>query len=71
MERPISEMRERGARPERIRVTISASERLLLAAALGPDNTVVALHGAERDPHRLTQIETAFEALTRRLGELL
>ncbi len=71
MERPISEMRERGARPERIRVTICAADRLLLAAALGPDNTVVALHRAERDPHDLPRIEAAFEALTSRLAELL
>jgi len=52
-------------------VTIGASERLLLAAALGADNTLVALHRAERDPHRLTEIEAAFEELIDRVRGLL
>jgi len=71
LERPIAEMRSRGASPDRIRVTISASERLLLAAALGPDITLVALHRAELNHHRIRQIEAAFEGLIDRLHDLL
>ncbi len=64
-------MRARGSDPRRIRVLIDASERLLLAAALGPDNTVVALHREVRDPHRIDPIEAAFEGLVDRLSRLL
>ena len=71
IERPISAIRDQGSDPERIRVTINASERLLLAAALGPEFTLVAVHRAERDPHRITRIEAAFEGLITRLHGLL
>ena len=70
LERPLDELRQRSTDARTLRVTIAASRRLLLAAALA-DHTLVALHHAEHNLERVAQIESAFEGLISRLYRLL
>lgn len=70
LERPLNTLRQRSVDPRGLRVTIAASRRLLLAAALA-DHTLVVLHHAEHNLERVAQIESAFERLIGRLYGLL
>jgi len=71
IERPITALRRGQARPERIRVTIDATQGLLLAAAVDADTTLAAVHTAQPEEANIARLEAAFEGLIGRLRLLL
>lgn len=73
IERPLTILRERerGREPDALRVTIDAARGVLVAAAIGREYTLVALHLPASARRSVTQIEEDFEWLVGRVRYLI
>ncbi|MEZ4383419.1 MAG: hypothetical protein R3A79_18965 [Nannocystaceae bacterium] len=71
IERPLTILRERGGDPDQIRVTIDAARGVVVAAAIGGEYSLVALHAAATPRRCATRIEEDFEWLVGRMRHLI
>lgn len=71
IERPLTILRERSREPDALRVTIDAARGVLVAAAIGREYALAALHTPASPRRSVTQIEEDFEWLVGRMRYLI